>query len=59
MRPPHQPQRQTLAIGRHGAPLSRRRHARSRTHIQPIIGYRYLARLAVAIERDLTPAILT
>ena len=33
VRPPHQPQRQALAIGRHGAPLDRRRHARSRTTI--------------------------
>ena len=33
MRPPHQPQRQTLAIRRDGPALDRRRHARSRTTV--------------------------
>ena len=33
MRPPHQPQRQALAIRRDGPALDRRRHARSRTPV--------------------------
>ena len=53
VRPPHQPQRQALAVRRHGAPLDSRRHARSRTPIPQVIGYRDLAKLALAIERDL------
>ena len=52
-RPPHQPQRQALAVRRHVPALDRRRHARSRDASSArIIGHRDLAKLAVAVERD-------
>jgi putative transposase len=36
-----------------GAPLDRRRHAQSRKQFRKIIGYRDLATLVIAIEREL------
>jgi len=53
VRPAQLTQRQALAVGRHGAQVDRRRHARGRRQFRRIIGYRDLARLAVAIERNL------
>jgi hypothetical protein len=41
-----------LIVRRDGAALDRRRHARSRTAVSEIIGYRDLATLVIAIERD-------
>ena len=35
MRPAHRPQRQALAVGRHGAQVDRRRHARGRAPVPP------------------------
>ena len=51
-RPPHRAQRQALAERRHVPALDRRRHARSRAQFRKIIGYPDLAKLAVAVERD-------
>jgi len=51
-RPPHPAQREALVVGRDGAALDGRRHARSRTAVRKIVGYRDLATLVIAIERD-------
>ena len=49
---------EALAIGRDGAALDRCRHARSRAPVPRIIGYRDLAKLAVAIEHDLVRTVI-
>jgi hypothetical protein len=41
-----------LIVRRDGAALDCRRHARSRTGVSEIIGYRDLATLVIAIERE-------
>jgi hypothetical protein len=51
-RPLDATQRAALELRGDGAPLDRRRRARSRTAIPKIIGYRDLATLLIAIERD-------
>ena len=52
-RPPHQPQRQALAVRRHVPALDRRRDARSRAPVpHASSATRDLAKLAVAVERD-------
>ena len=56
VRSPHQPQRQTLAVRRDGAALDGRRDLEAENQFRRIIGYRDLAKLAVAIERDLGDA---
>jgi hypothetical protein len=58
MRPADQPQRQTLAERRDGPALDRHRMLEAERQFRRIIGYRDLARLAVAIERDLTRPII-
>jgi len=52
MRPPNEQEREALAVRRHGAAAGMLEAERQ---FRKIIGYRHLAKLAVAIERDLTP----
>ena len=55
-RPPHQPQRQALAVGRDGLRWTAAGMLEAERQFRKIIGYRDLAKLAVAIERDLAAA---
>ena len=51
-RPPHRAQRQALAVGRHGLRWTAAGMLEAERQFRKIIGYRDLAKLAVAIERD-------
>jgi hypothetical protein len=51
--PPQQPQRQALAVGRHGPALDRRRHARGGAPVPAHHRLRRSAKLVTAIEREL------
>ena len=53
VRPPHQPQRQALASGEMALRWTAAGMLEAERQFRKIIGYRELARLAVAIERDL------
>jgi putative transposase len=57
MGPPHQPQRQRWQSGDMALRWTAAGMLEAERQCRRIIGYRDLARLAVAIERDLTPAI--
>jgi hypothetical protein len=53
VRAPQRAQRQALAERRHVAALDRRRDIEAERQFRRIIGYRDLAKLSIAIERDL------